>query len=40
MVQTTVRFPEKLYLSLKEEAKRKGLTLNAYLISILWERVK
>ena len=40
MVQTTVRFPKELYQALKENAKRKGLTLNAYLISILWGAVK
>lgn len=34
MVQTTMRFPKELHLALKENAKRKGLTLNAYLISI------
>lgn len=36
MVQTTIRFPEELYLMLKEKAKKKGLTLNAFLISVLW----
>lgn len=37
MVQTTFRLPEELYVSLKEEAKRRGMSLNAYVISVLWE---
>lgn len=39
---TTIRLPDELHKALKTEAKEKGLTLNAYLVSILWkiERVK
>lgn len=37
MVQTTFRLPEELYVSLKEEAKRRGMSLNAYVISVLWD---
>lgn len=37
MIQTTLRLPEKLYSGLKKQAKRKGLSWNAYVISILWE---
>lgn len=36
MVQTTIRLPEKLYEKLKLEAKKRGMSLNAYLISVLW----
>lgn len=36
MIQTTLRLPEKLYSGLKKQAKRKGLSWNAYMISILW----
>lgn len=36
MVQTTIRLPEKLYEKLKLEAKKKGMSLNAYLLSVLW----
>lgn len=36
MVQTTIRLPEKLYEKLKQEAKKRGMSLNAYLISVLW----
>lgn len=35
---TTIRLPEQLHEQLKEEAKKKGITLNAYIISILWSR--
>ena len=37
MKQTTIRLPEKLHKKLKEEAERRGLTMNAYVISVLWE---
>lgn len=40
MVQTTIRLPKELYSMLKEKAKRKGLTLNAFLINALWEVAK
>lgn len=36
MKQTTLRLPEKLHIELKREARRRGLTLNAYIISVLW----
>lgn len=36
MVQTTIRMPEELHKQLKAEAKKRGLTLNAYMISILF----
>lgn len=35
--QTTIRLPVELYERLKEKANKKGLTLNAYIIGILWE---
>ena len=35
---TTIRLPEELHRKLKEEARQKGMTLNAYIISILWDR--
>lgn len=37
MVQTTIRLLEKLYEKLKQEAKKRGMSLNAYLISVLWD---
>lgn len=37
MVQTTLRIPKELYLSIKCTAKRRGMTFNAYIISILWD---
>lgn len=40
MVKTTIRFPEKLYKRLKVEAKRQGLTVNAYILMELWELVR
>ena len=30
MVQTTIRLPEKLYEKLKQEAKKRGMSLNPY----------
>lgn len=40
MVQTTIRFPEKLYKKLKKEAKSRGMSLNAFVISMLWDERK
>lgn len=37
MIQTTFRIPEKLYKELKSEAGRKGLSINALLLNILWK---
>lgn len=34
---TTIRLPDELHKALKAEAEKRGLTFNAYLISILWE---
>lgn len=38
MKQTTIRLPEKLHEQLKREAEQKGMTLNAYVIGVLWDR--
>lgn len=35
---TTIRLPYELHKQLKEEANQRGMTLNAYIISILWSR--
>lgn len=40
MVQTTIRLPKELYERLKEEARARGMTMNAYLITCLWEHDK
>ncbi len=40
MIQTTLRLPEELYKSLKAEARKRGMTMNAYLISVLWKDVE
>lgn len=37
MIKTTIRFPEKLYKELKKMAKDRGMTLNAYVLSVLWK---
>lgn len=34
---TTIRLPDVLHKRLKEEAKKRGMTLNAYIVSTLWE---
>lgn len=36
MVQTTIRMPSELYQRLKLEAKRRGMSLNGYMINLLW----
>ena len=33
---TTIRLPEELHRALKENAKKKGVSLNAYILEILW----
>lgn len=40
MKQTTLRLPDNLHKRLKEEAERRGLTLNAYVIGVLWKESK
>lgn len=35
---TTIRLPDELQKNLKERAEKRGMTLNAYLISILWNQ--
>ena len=37
---TTIRPPDKLHEKQKQEAKQKGMTLNAYINSVLWNRWK
>lgn len=37
---TTVRFPNELHKIPKTEAAKRGLTLNTYLISLLWNAVE
>lgn len=38
MKQTTLRLPDELHKELKREAEQRGMTLNAYIISVLWRR--
>lgn len=40
MIQTTFRLPEKMYEVLKVEAKKRGMTMNAFVISVLWKNVE
>ena len=40
MITTTIRLPEELHRKLKEEAEKKGMTFNGYLLGILWVGVK
>ena len=37
---TTIRLSEELHKQLKDEANKRGMTLNAYIISILWQSEK
>ena len=34
---TTVRLLDELHEKLKSQAERKGMTFNAYLLSVLWD---
>lgn len=36
MIQTTLRLPDRLYVILKKKAKERGMTMNAYIVSLLW----
>lgn len=38
MVQTTLRIPEKLYEQIKEQAKKRGMSVNGFIIAILCEK--
>lgn len=38
MKQTTLRLPDELHKTLKREAGQRGMTMNAYIISVLWAR--
>lgn len=38
--QTGIRLPENLILGLKKNAAKKGLSFNAYVISVLQEKVQ
>lgn len=37
---TTIRIPDDLHKRLKEEAEKRGLTVNAIVIMALWEYVR
>lgn len=39
-MQTTIRLPDELHKKLKELAKRKGLTVNAFIIQKLWKQIE
>lgn len=40
MIQTTLRLPDSLYKKIKKAAKARGMTLNALILSVLWEFTK
>ena len=35
---TTIRLPEELHQQLKKEAEAKGMTFNAYVLMLLWQK--
>ncbi len=37
MIQTTLRLPPELYSAIKALAKKKGMTFNSLVVSVLWE---
>ncbi len=34
---TTIRLPDELHEKLKSQAGQKGMTFNAYILSLLWD---
>ena len=38
--QKSVRVPDELWNAIKEESSRKGLTINAMVLTILWSYVE
>lgn len=38
MIQTTIRIPEKLYEKIKRCAKEKGMSVNSFILVILWDK--
>ena len=36
----TLRMPEKLYDCLREEAKERGISLNEFILEILWKWIE
>lgn len=38
MVQTTIRMPQKLYEQVKKQAKMRGVSVNSFIITILYEK--
>lgn len=37
MIQTTLRLPENLHQILKQEAKKRGVTVNSMMVMLLWK---
>lgn len=37
---TTIRIPDDLHKRLKEEAEKRGMTFNGYLLVVLWDSFK
>lgn len=37
MIQTTLRLPPELYSAIKVLAKKRGVTFNSLVVSVLWE---
>ena len=35
---TTIRMPDDLHGLLKQQAEQKGMTMNGYLVSVLWQQ--
>ena len=40
MVQTTIRLPEELYNKIKKQSKQRGISINSYIIRILYNKEK
>lgn len=40
MVQTTIRLPEELYNKIKKQSKQRGISINSYIITILYNKEK
>lgn len=39
-MQTIIRMPDELYKQLKEEVKKRGLSVNGYIVMAMWKALE
>lgn len=37
---TTIRMPDELHQKIKKEAEKRGISFNAYVVSLMWEKAE